>query len=277
MRQHPGPEPMHERLVVNQVSMPPGAPLEADVRLLRDAGVTRMGVVGDKLAAAGWDEGIAALERAGMAVPYLILRAPFRLAEPAGRRDEVARAQRTIDTAAALGAPLVYLTTGPGGSLTWEEAADRFVDAFGPVAEHAAAAGVRLALETTNPQFADVDILHTLAATVELAERAGAAVCLDVHATWTEPGLAANIARAAGRLALVQVSDYVPGSRTLARAVPGDGVIPLERILGDVLDGGYGGPIDLELFGARDEDPVAAVLRGIAYLETMLERLEVVA
>ena len=51
---------------------------------------------------------------------------------------------------------------------------------------------------------------------------------------------------------LVQVSDYVLGDRTApCRAVPGDGAIPLERILGDVLDAGYGGVFDLELVGPR--------------------------
>jgi len=261
---------VHERLVVNQVSLPVDNPLARDVQLLIGVGVTRMGVNADKLAAAGWDEGIATLQRADMQVPYLIHRTAFKLADPSGRGQEIARAHRTIDAAAALEAPLVYLTTGPAGPLSWEEAAARFLDAVGRVAEHAAGAGVRLALETTNPQFADVDILHTLAATLDVAERAGTGVCLDVHATWTEPGLAENIARAGDRLALVQVSDYVPGSRTLDRAVPGDGVIPLERILGAVRATGYAGPIDLELFGARDEDPVAAILRALAHLEMLL-------
>jgi len=261
---------MHERLVVNQVSLPAADPLARAIERLLAAGVTRMGVNADKLAAAGWEDGIAQLERAGMRVPYLIHRTAFRLADPSGREGERARARRTVDAAAALAAPVVYMTTGPAGPLTWEDAAERFVEAVAPVAEHAAAAGVRLAVETTNPQFADVDILHTLAASLELAERAGLDLCLDVHATWTEPRLAELIARAGERIALVQVSDYVPGTRTLSRAVPGDGVIPIERILGAVHATGYAGPIDLELFGERDEDPVAAIRRGLAYLEALL-------
>jgi sugar phosphate isomerase/epimerase len=256
---------MHDRLVVNQVSLPRGESLARHVARITGAGISRMGVFADKLEEAGWDTSVLA----DLEVPYLIHRIVF--AEPGGSPADVARARRTIDAAAALGTPLVYMTTGPAGPLPWEEACDRFVDAFGPLAEHAAGAGVRLAVETTNPQFADIDFLHTFAATLELAERAGLAICFDVHAAWTEPRLAANIARAADRLALVQVSDYVPGTRALDRSVPGDGVIPLERILGAVLATGYDGPIDLELFGARTEDPMHAIERGLAYLDALLD------
>ena len=46
-------------------------------------------------------------------------------------------------------------------------------------------------------------------------------------------GLKETIERAAPRLGVIQVSDYALSDRALpARAVPGDGVIPLQRILG---------------------------------------------
>lgn len=75
---------------------------------------------------------------------------------------------------------------------------------------------------------------------------------------------------------LVQVSDYVLGDRTTpCRAVPGDGVIPLEAILRDVLDLGYAGLFDLELVGPRIEAEGAAVAcqRAATYLSDMLYRL----
>ena len=54
---------------------------------------------------------------------------------------------------------------------------------------------------------------------------------------------------------LVQVSDFIVGTRdTPNRVVPGDGDIPLRRILGDVLRAGYDGAFDLELIGPRIEE-----------------------
>ena len=51
---------------------------------------------------------------------------------------------------------------------------------------------------------------------------------------------------------LVQVSDFAVGTlATPDRLVPGDGDIPLARILGQVLDAGYAGVFDLELIGPK--------------------------
>jgi sugar phosphate isomerase/epimerase len=75
---------------------------------------------------------------------------------------------------------------------------------------------------------------------------------------------------------LVQVSDYVLGDRTApCRAVPGDGVIPLDRILGDVLEAGYQGVFDIELVGPRiaAEGARAATQRAAQTVSEILTRL----
>jgi sugar phosphate isomerase/epimerase len=96
---------------------------------------------------------------------------------------------------------------------------------------------------------------------------------MEVNACWAERGLAGTIRRGADRLRLVQVSDFVVGTlATPDRAVPGDGDIPLARILGDVLAAGYQGVFDLELIGPRidAEGAPSAVGRGLAALEGLL-------
>ena len=75
---------------------------------------------------------------------------------------------------------------------------------------------------------------------------------------------------------LVQVSDYVFGDRNLpARAVPGDGGMPLERILGALLENGYSGVFDLELLGPRidAEGHLDAMERGANAIEKLLHGL----
>jgi sugar phosphate isomerase/epimerase len=58
--------------------------------------------------------------------------------------------------------------------------------------------------------------------------------------------------------------------------VPGDGDIPLERIIGQVLAAGYDGCFDLELIGPRidEEGYAAAARRGIERLTAMLQTLD---
>lgn len=165
---------------------------------------------------------------------------------------ERARLVRTIDAVAALGGRSVYLMTGGRGSRTWEEAARAFSDAITPCVGHAEAAGVRLMIETTSSLYADGHLTHTLRDTVTLAEMAGLGVCIDIWAVWTEAALRQTIERAIPRCSLVQVSDYVYGDRAMpCRAVPGDGDIPLPRILEWIIGAGYAGAFDLELIGPR--------------------------
>ena len=166
--------------------------------------------------------------------------------------EERASLSRAIDAAAALGGGTIYMLTGGHGNLTWEDAAERFSAGIAPCVAQADAVGVKLAIETTSPLYADAHLTHTLRDSVLLAELAGIGVSIDIYACWTESGLKETIDRAAPRCCLVQASDYVYGDRSLpSRAVPGDGAIPLRRIFDWILSTGYDGAFDLELIGPR--------------------------
>ena len=60
-----------------------------------------------------------------------------------------------------------------------------------------------------------------------------------------------------------------------ARAVPGDGDIPLERLIGWLLEVGYPGAFELELLGPRidEEGHAAAGARAATYTSELLTRL----
>jgi sugar phosphate isomerase/epimerase len=111
-----------------------------------------------------------------------------------------------------------------------------------------------------------------------LAERSGVGVGLDVFACWTEAGLEDTIARVMPRCHLIQVADYVYGDRSMpGRAVPGDGAIPLRRILDRALAAGYAGGFDLELVGPRidAEGRLDATRRAGEHLTALLDELGV--
>ena len=130
-----------------------------------------------------------------------------------------------------------------------------------------------LLIETAPPVYGRVHIAHNLRDTVTLAEMAGIGVCIDIFSCWSEAGLRRTIERAAPICHLVQASDYVLGDNSLpARAVPGDGDIPLRQICGWILEAGYKNAFDLELLGPRieQEGRITATARAAEYMGRLI-------
>ena len=228
--------------------------------------------------AEGWDQSVELLRGSEFKFATMVhqFMAPNRLDEDDKVESARRELSRTLAAAEALAARTVYMTTGGRGALTWEEAAQRFCSAVAPCAEQARKAGVELLIEPASTLYADIHLPHTLRDTVQLAEQAGIGVCIDIFSSWTEPQLRETIERAVKRCHLVQVSDYVLGDRALScRAVPGDGAIPLERIIGWILEAGFRGNFDLELIGPRidKEGHYEAVRRTCERLDEILVRL----
>jgi sugar phosphate isomerase/epimerase len=245
----------------------------------RELDARRFSLVGPQLDAAG-----VRLVQDALAVGSYTLETivhPFTAVEPldAGARAlHQARAglSAQLGVARRLHAHSIYMTTGGRGSLAWEQAAKVFADAIAPCVAEAREAGIPLMIENAPPQYADLHIAHTLRDTVTLAEIAGIGVCIDLFGCWTEADLRASLARAVPHCHLVQVSDYVLGDRSLpARAVPGDGAMPLSRMLEWILDAGYEGAFDLELIGPRidREGHLAATRRAVDELAALLGAL----
>jgi sugar phosphate isomerase/epimerase len=266
---------MHPRVSLSAISTASWE-LDADLAFYDDAGITNVGISVAKLERFGWEAGTRRIADAGLRVTNLIGLGPFELAEPDGWESQQERLGHALETATAVGAECLVFTTGPAGPLSWEEAADALEAALTPVLADARGRGVPFAIEHTNSLRVDVGFVHTLRDVVDLAERLDTGVCMEVNACWAERGLAGTIAAGVDRLRLVQVSDFAVGTlSTPNRLVPGDGDIPLERILGQVLAAGYRGCFDLELIGPRIEDQGyrSACSRGIERLGELLDEL----
>ena len=179
-----------------------------------------------------------------------------------------------FEQAATMRAEALVVTTGPAGSLSWEEAALAWREL---ALELFAGAPVRVLLEHTNQLRHDVGFVHSLRDAVDLARPVEVGVVVEVNACWTERGLALTLAEAADLIGLVQVSDTMPGTHcTPDRAVPGDGIIPLGRVLGEVLATGYDGAFDLEMIGPRIEAEgyERAVPRAVSSLRNLLDGID---
>ncbi|MET8040842.1 sugar phosphate isomerase/epimerase family protein [Micromonospora sp. NPDC005215] len=167
---------------------------------------------------------------------------------------------RAIEEAATLGAPELVLVSGglPPGGRDLDGARRRVADAIGELAPHAAAAGVRLAIEPLHPMFAaDRCVIASLAQALDIAERFDptvVGVVVDAYHVWWDDTVYAQIERAGPRIAAFQVCDWVtplPEGVLLGRALPGDGCIDLRRLREAVDAAGYGGPIEVEVFSAE--------------------------
>jgi sugar phosphate isomerase/epimerase len=265
---------VHDRLSVSAVSSWRWT-LAEDLAFWEGAGIDHVGLSYRKLEEAGLDSAVAAVASAGVRVDCLGELGWWRLDDAATWAPQQTRVALAVETAAELGAPCVVLTTGPAGGLSWDQAALALTEALGPISRLAAARGVRLAVENTSPMRLDLSFVTTLRDTVDLACRAGTAVCVEVNSCFAERHLARTIEAAAPLIGHVQVSDFVIGSTTSPdRAVPGDGDIPLAPIVATLLAAGYDGSFELEMVGPRIEAEgyASAIRRGVERFGEILER-----
>jgi sugar phosphate isomerase/epimerase len=246
--------------------------LGEDLTWWASAGITNVGVSLRKLEAFGLAGGVRQVADAHLRVTNL-LGLGFDLSAPQDWPVHQDRLIAAVEAATAINAETFVLTTGSARSLTWEEAADSLETAIGPVVAACRAAGIPFLLEHTNSLRVDVGFVHTLRDVIDLARGLGVGVLMECNACWAERGLAATIAEGIDRIALVQVSDFVIGTHTTPdRAVPGDGDIPLARMLGQLDGAGYTGVFDLEIIGPRIEAEgyPSAVARSVDVLAGLI-------
>ena len=262
-----------DRVSVSEVSSW-GWSLEEDLSYYETAGITNVGIAFRKLEATG--DAIEAARRVretGLRVTNLLVPGPFTLGRPDQWDDQRSHAGVVMDTALALRPEVLVFTTGAAGQLAWERAADAFEEVMRHTFAEAEREQIPVAIEHTNALRTDVGFVHTLRDAVELAWRLGTGVCLEVNACWAERNLAGTITAGIDAISLVQLSDYAIGTKsTPDRLVPGDGDIPLARIVRQLVDAGYAGAFDIEIIGPRIEEEgyERAIARAIAHVEALL-------
>lgn len=256
---------------INTLSLPP-APLGAQAEMVARLGVTAISPTLEGVTGVGPAGAARVLRDAGLAVATLTHRA-FGFASSDEAQSARERLDATIAIAEQIGAETITFTTGGRGGLTWPEAADRFAEAIAPCADLARQAGIKLSLEPTSHLYADASIAHRLMDTVTLARAAGIHLGIDVFACWFDSDIDAAIAAAGPHVALVQVSDYVAGDRGLpCRAIPGDGMARLERLMPLIEATGFRGCYDIEVIGPRieNEGAEAGLARAVSWLRGVI-------
>jgi len=164
--------------------------------------------------------------------------------------------RRAIEEAAELGTSVLVLVCGADPSQPLEDSRKQIHDGIGALVPHAAAAGVRLAIEPLHPMYADTrSAINTLSQANDMAEAFHSpwvGVAVDVYHLWWDPCLEKEIKRCGehGNLLAFHVCDWkVPTTDLLLdRGLMGEGCIPLKQIRGWVEETGFNGFIEVEIF-----------------------------
>ncbi len=271
------PNPIHPRIAVSTLSTL-RQPLAEDIALMRELGVGALGLFSAK---AGDDPAgaVAAIREAGLKASCVTaaVSGVSLIDPPDADGSPTQRLLRpAIDLAAALGGAPCYFTSGPTPlRMPTDVAFDALAAALPPAVEYARSAGVRLALEHNHSSTRHNGFVHSLRDAIELSQATGVAVCVELQNCWTERHLPAMFREHIGRFAVVQVSDYRIGETTqMNRRVLGDGDIPLEWLLGHLLDAGFAGYFEIETLGPaiEAEGYGPAIARSLAWLNERLTK-----
>jgi sugar phosphate isomerase/epimerase len=236
--------------------------LDADIALWADLGIHHVGLIAPKLEATGWAVGQQA-----------VLDARLEVSSMAAYRQEMIG---SLPLTAAVGCDVLYTLSGSSGMAPWEEAAQTFCEEMAPFLAEAKDLGVRLAIEPTNPFRSDMSFVFSVRDAVDLARMAGMGIVVDFYSAWYERNLEDLLRRNIDLVALVQIGDYQLGTFDIpGRCAIGDGDIPVERLLGMVLNAGYQGPFELEILGPAIEQQGyrQAILQSVERASDMLGRL----
>jgi sugar phosphate isomerase/epimerase len=262
-----------ERLSLNQATVQDLGVADA-VALCARHDIAAIGLWRDPVAAAGLASAAALVKRAGLHVSSLCRGGFFTRADADGLAAARADNRAAVREAAELEADALVLVCGGlvPGSRDLGLARRMVADAIGDLVPFAQRLGIRLGIEALHPMFcADRCVIASLGEAVDLAllfpaEVVG--VVVDTYHVWWDARLAAEIARAAGRIVGYQVCDWVlplPADVLLGRGHLGDGVIDFGPITDAVTAAGYSGYVEVEIFNAEvwaaPADQTAAVVR----------------
>ena len=183
----------------------------------------------------------------------------FPAADEVGRAAAIEDNKRMIDEAAAIGADCIILIGGglPQGSRDIAAARGMFADGMAAILPAARAARVALAIEPLHPMYAaDRGCISLLSEALDLCDAlgAGVGVAVDAYHVWWDPDLAAQVARAKGRILAHHICDWLVPTKDLLldRGMMGDGVIDLPGLRRMIETVGFTGYQEVEIFSAEN-------------------------
>ncbi|MFW6353031.1 MAG: sugar phosphate isomerase/epimerase family protein [Verrucomicrobiota bacterium] len=234
------------------------------------AGVKGLGVWRQWLDGRPLDESRKVIDEHGLTAVSLVRGGFFTAASADERQKAVDENKRCLDEAAAIGAEQVVLVCGASPAIKLPEARKHIQDGLAACLDHAAARGVKLAIEPLHPMYADCrSAVNTIGHANDLIDQVGeewVGIAVDVYHVWWDWNLEREIARAGRRICGFHVCDWrTPTVDFLNdRGLMGEGCIDIPYIRGLVEKAGFDGFNEVEIFSdrlwARDPDTYLADL-----------------
>ena len=196
------------------------------------------------------------LRNAGLTPVSLVRGGFFTAREKQERERSIAQNRRWLQTAAALGCPLLVLVCGATPGQTVATNLEQITSAILALATDALNLGVKLAIEPLHPKYAgDRSAVTSMACANALCDtinHPSVGIALDVYHVWWEHDLESQISRAATsqRLLAYHICDFKSGfdHPLLDRGLMGEGCIPLRDIDRMILASGFNGHREVEIF-----------------------------
>ena len=226
---------------------------EEDVVRYRLAGISTMGVWLPKLLEYGEERGLEWLSENEMSVSTLSYAGGFTGAFGHELEDVLEETRDLIQLAGMLRADSLVVVTGPINNHITKHATRLVVGSLKELADEAADNDVTLSLMPMRKVFCrDWTFLHRLDETLAILDKVNhpaVQLAFDIYHLWPEKGLLSRLPELASRIGVVQVSDASPTSATeYDRVLPGEGILPVADVLKGLIDAGYRGCVDYQIF-----------------------------
>lgn len=224
---------------------------EAVVRY-RLAGIDAIGVWLPKLWEQGEESALDWLSKNGMSVSTLSYAGGFTGAFGHELDDVIEETRDWIRLAGRLRASSLVVVSGPINNHITKHATRLVVESLKELADEAADYDVTLSLLPMRKAFCrDWTFLNTLDEALTVLDRVNhpaVQLAFDVYHLWPEKDLLQRLPELVSRIGVVQVSDAPATGRVEnERVLPGEGILPVEKILSGLIEAGYRGYVDYQI------------------------------
>ena len=267
-----------ERLNIHQVTL-----MQCDFRESIEC-LARHGVAGttlwlDKLDETSLNDAVRIVNDNGIRVDALCPGGLLTATNPSAFTAAIDLNRKRLDQAAALGARSLVVITGglSDGDKDIQAARARALAGMRQLVSYARNLNVKLALEPLHPMVCGFrSVISTISDAVEFLGELDAeditGLAIDSYALWWEPRLHEQLIKVAPRVLHFHASDWLRETEDLRldRGMPGDGIIDNRRIREHMEQGGFTGPVEVEIFSLKDwwRRPCDEVV------QTIVERME---
>lgn len=227
---------------------------EEDVVRYRLSGIDAIGLWLPKLLEYGEERALDWLSENGLTVSTLSYAGGFTGAFGHDLSDVLVETRGLIELAGSLRAESLVVVSGPVNNHITKHATRLVVESLKELADDAAENGVTLSLMPMRKAFSKswtfLNTLDDALAVLDRVNHPAVRLAFDVFHLWPEKDLLRRLPELVSRIGVVQVSDAAPTAERSEydRVLPGEGVLPVEPILNGLVDAGYRGYVDYQIW-----------------------------